>query len=267
MLNSRNSLLVVVTLLVVCVTTTAQATGFTTSSLPPGRYYTDPTPEALSPQSITQSNDTATVVTGTSVHCPTAGVQTHWWRLFDLDDDHNLTGMFCAEDIDYGIESLAAAQVLTIRVHCLTEGMPFVNANLVLQSTTAVPHAPTSLTLHNAVLTTTGCCDSATEDMALQLSTAAPGFFVGCNNLGQSAPSFISASGAGNCGVPEPADLASIGFPNSHLLLVVNGDGETTGDGGSGDGVPASTNLGMLLMVLALLGSSAYFLRRKATNN
>ena len=261
MLNSRNSPLVAVTLLVVCVATTARADGFTTSPLPPGRYVTDPTPEPLSPQSITQSNNTSTVVTGYSVHCPTPGTQTHWWRLFDLDDDHDLTGEFCVEDVDYGIESLAAAQVLTIRVHCLTEGMPFINANLSLQGTAAVPHTPTSLTPHNAAVT--GCCDSAIEDMALQLSTQAPGFFVGCNNLGQTAPTYVSASGAGNCGLPEPTDIPKNG---SHLLLVVNGEGETTGDGGGDDGVPASTDPGMLLLALALLGSSAYFLRRKATH-
>jgi hypothetical protein len=262
MLNSRNSVLVAVALLVVGVASTAYADVFTTSPLPPGRYVTDLTPEPLAPQSITQSNDTSTVVTGTSVHCPTAPGTT-WYRLFDLDGDHALTGQFCVEDVDYGIESLAAAQNLTISVHCLTEGMAFLNANLVLQGSAVVPHTPTSLTLHNAAVA--GCCDADTEDLAIELTTQAPGFFVGCNNLGQTAPTFIESA---SCGLPEPGDLAGIGFPNSHLLLVVNGDGEGgQGDGGGdGGGVPASTDLGMLLMVLALLGSSAYFLRRKATN-
>jgi hypothetical protein len=117
--------------------------------------------------------------------------------------------------------------------------------------------------LHNAAVA--GCCDADTEDLAVRLANQSPGFFMGANSLGQSAPSYITAT---DCGVSDPLDLAAVGFPNSHLVLVVNGDGEGgSGDGGGdGGGVPASTDLGMLLMVLALLGSSAYFLRRRATN-
>ena len=61
-----------------------------------------------------------------------------------------------------------------------------------------------------------------------------------------------------------------------HLVYVVNGDAESgTGDGagdgsgdgnGDGNGVPASTGIGMLPMILVLLGSSAYFLRRRTRN-
>lgn len=258
MLNSRKVVLVAVTLLV-CAAATAQADQFTFSDLEPGRYVTRDTPLPLSPQSITQSNDTDTVVTGTSVHCPTAPGTT-WYRLFDLDGDHGLTGEFCVEDVDYGIESLGGNQTLTIVVHCLAEGAPFTNANMVQVGQTVVPHTATALTLHNAAVA--GCCDADTEDLAIELTTQAPAFFVGCNNLGQTAPTFIQSA---SCGLPEPGDLGPIGFPNSHLLLVANGDG--TGGGDDGGGVPASTDLGVLLMVLALLGSSAYFLRRRATNN
>jgi len=262
MLNSRKAVLVALVLLV-CAAATAQASQFTLSDLEPGRFVVRENPLPLAPQSITQSTNVDTVVTGTSVHCPTAPGTT-WYRLFDLDGDHALTGEFCVEDVDYGIESLAANQTLTIVVHCLAEGAPFTNANLVQAGSAVVPHTATALTLHNAAVA--GCCDADTEDLALELTTQAPAFFVGCNNLGQSAPTFIESA---SCGLPEPGNLADIGFPNSHLLLVVNGDGTGGGDGGSGDGggVPASTDLGVVLMVLALLGSSAYFLRRRATNN
>lgn len=45
-------------------------------------------------------------------------------------------------------------------------------------------------------------------------------FFIGSNALGQDAASFISAV---DCGIASPTDVASIGFPNMHLIFDVNG--------------------------------------------
>jgi hypothetical protein len=45
--------------------------------------------------------------------------------------------------------------------------------------------------------------------------------------------------------------------------MVIEGD---TGGGDGGGAVPTTTGIGIALMVLVLLGSSAYFLRRRATN-
>ena len=210
------------------------------------------------PQSITQSVNVDTIDRDQSLHCNVPGTQTHWWRLFDLDGDHNLTGDFCAESIDYGIESLAGNQTLTIRVRCLAEGLPFDSTNAVIVGTAAVPHTPTSLTLHSAAVS--GCCDADTEDMAIQLSTQDIAFFVGCNALGQTAPTYLSASGASDCGIPEPVDIEP-SFPGTHfLVLVVHGEGQV----GDDDSVPASTDLGVLLLVLALFGSGARLRRRSA---
>src|SRR6185436_1773755 len=45
-------------------------------------------------------------------------------------------------------------------------------------------------------------------------------FFIGSNNLGQSGPSYISAA---SCGIANPTNLASIGFPNMHIVMNVLG--------------------------------------------
>jgi len=59
--------------------------------------------------------------------------------------------------------------------------------------------------------------------------------FPGCNSAGQSAPTYLRSL---SCGNPDFVDLASIGFPNSHLALTVQGvgasrpcPGDTNGDG------------------------------------
>ncbi|MGD1916109.1 MAG: GC-type dockerin domain-anchored protein [Phycisphaerales bacterium] len=46
-------------------------------------------------------------------------------------------------------------------------------------------------------------------------------FFPGANTLGETAPSYLSAS---RCDTPEPVTFASIGFPDSALVINVLGD-------------------------------------------
>ncbi len=43
-------------------------------------------------------------------------------------------------------------------------------------------------------------------------------FFIGSNAAGQTAPSFLAA---GACGITTPTNIASLGFPNMHLLMFV----------------------------------------------
>lgn len=58
------------------------------------------------------------------------------------------------------------------------------------------------------------------------LATSASGqmnvdeLFVGSNNFGQTADTFLAASG---CGVTAPTPTGAIGFPDMHLILIANG--------------------------------------------
>jgi hypothetical protein len=45
-------------------------------------------------------------------------------------------------------------------------------------------------------------------------------FFIGSNSAGQSAPSYLSAA---ICGATTPTDIASLGFPDMHIVFNVNG--------------------------------------------
>lgn len=229
----------------------------------------------LAPQQITQSTDPNTIEELAGISCGAGGVttDTSWFRLFNLDDDHALTGTFTTEDVDWGVETVTGAQDVTLNVWCLDEGLPFLDQFLTLQGTGTQPVSDTTLEFYNTAVV--GACDADTQDMAVEIYSfdcletgLCVSLYPGCNGLGQSAPSYIAAD---DCGILDPVDLAGIGFPDSHLVMVVNGDGTGgTGDGGSGDGgsgddggVPATTGLGLVLLVLGLGGGSAYFLRRK----
>jgi hypothetical protein len=284
MLNIRKSM-ILVALLVLCVGAAAAQTSFTTSPLTPGNFVVRDIIHPLAPQQLTQNSDPNTLVSGTSVACSGGGITTdnHWWRLFDLDDDHLLTDTLTIASVDYGIETSVGPQSMTATTHCLDEGLPFLLSFLTLADSNTVNQPEAELEFFNIAVG--GSCDTATQDLALDMSTddclesgTCLSLFIGCNDLGQSAPFYVHAD---DCGIFDPVDLAGLGFPNAHGVYVVNGDaGGGTGDGGSGDGagdgagdgggdgggVPASTGIGMLLMVLVLLGSSAYFLRRRAEN-
>ena len=86
--------------------------------------------------------------------------------------------------------------------------------------------------------------------------------YIGMNDLGQIAPTYVESA---SCGLTEPYDLNSSGFPGPNLVMVVHGldAGGCCDVGDDLDGsVPASNGLGLLLIALLLLGSSAYFTRR-----
>src|SRR4029079_14722911 len=53
-------------------------------------------------------------------------------------------------------------------------------------------------------------------------------FFVGSNSMGQTAPGYLSSA---SCGIANPMNIATIGFPNMHIVFNVTG---TTGGGGGG---------------------------------
>jgi hypothetical protein len=223
----------------------------------------------LAPVTITQNTDPDTLVAGTSIACSDGATTTTnaWLRLFDLDGDHGLIGTYSVQSIDWGVESVIGSLDITVNVYCLDEGLPFLYAFMELKDSAAILVADELLTFHSTPIG--GYCDTATEDMAIDLSAEDCNIagchhcFIGMNDLGQTAPTYIAAA---SCGVNEPTDLAGLGFPNAHLVMKVNGgdadDGGQDDDGG-GD-VPATTGVGAILLLLILLGTGAYFLRGRA---
>jgi hypothetical protein len=210
---------------------------------------------------ITQSVDPYTIEAGASVACSGGGFTTEnaWLRLFDLDGDHGLVGAFHVDSVDWGMETVTGSLDITVNVYCLDEGLPFLYAFMELKGSAATPVADEELTFHNTAVG--GGCDSATEDMAVELFGddceilgTCTLYWIGMNDLGETGPTYIASA---SCGIPDPWHL----FDPNHLVMVVHGLGGTPGDGGDPD-VPATTGIGAMLAVLALLSGSAYYLRR-----
>jgi hypothetical protein len=132
---------------------------------------------------------------------------------------------------------------------------------------------------HRIGLIGDACCGCSGDDMDVTLDDEAPG------HIEDSCGSGPSGGAAGDWQSGDPVDFPADSLANcigddisgDWTLTVSDGAGgdlgtvlewcliENTGGDGGGDGggVPATTGIGLVLLVLALGGGSAYFLRRK----
>jgi subtilisin family serine protease len=187
-------------------------------------------PEAAPTQAglttITHSASQA-ITAGNSVACsPDGGFTTTengYLRTFTLED-FGIFSDFDVTEVSFGIENLSAVpQTLTVNLFTL-DAMPFTYANMTLIGTASATFSPQSLTIVSVPVTGT-----APEGSTLVVEVDAPnmsnvgGFFIGSNNAGQTAPSYIRSA---SCGLPEPTDLAAIGFPGMHIVMNVTGFAE-----------------------------------------
>jgi hypothetical protein len=263
---------VIAVALLTCTIATAQAAQLMTDPNASGDVAVRDIVDPLVPPTITQSIDPDTIEAGAGVACSDGVFTTEnsWLRLFDLDGDHGLVGWWGAEGVDWGMETLTGTLPIDVNIYCLDDGLPFLYQFMTMVGSGTTQAVDGQLLFY--FTTVSGGCDSATQSMAVELSGGdceilgtCTLYWIGANGLGQTAPSYIASA---SCGIVDPTDLASIGFPDSHLVMKVssssNGDdGGSPDDGGGGD-VPATRSVGAVLLLLILLGSGAYYLRGRA---
>lgn len=163
-----------------------------------------------------------------SVSCNAGGIHTDnsYWRAYNLAP-LALSGAMNVNSIQVGVEQAVAgsggAQPGVIRLYTQTTGtFPGGTRTLVYTqnfsipdqnlSTMTVPMAAPPSVPANAVL--------IVELFTPDGSGSSNSFFIGSNNSAQTGPSYISAD---DCGITTPTDIATIGFPNMHIILNVNG--------------------------------------------
>jgi hypothetical protein len=176
---------------------------------------------------ITQNSDTSTITSGNSVACNNgvSHTENRYFRRFNLDGVHGLTNKFSIESVDIGIEQAigsTGSQPLEVRLYAIANGDPLILTNLHLTGSASFSQPNANLTVQNFPVS--GTINPLTDDLVVELftpdgQTLINSFFIGSNALGQSAPSYIVAP---DCGVSEITDTASIGFPNMHIVMVVN---------------------------------------------
>lgn len=180
---------------------------------------------------ITESNS-QTIISGNSVSCNAGGLHAdnHYLRVFDLPT-FGISSDFAITNVSFGIETSApsgATQPVEVRLFILNGAFQFANLTPIGSATAAVTSQ--SLTILDVPVTGTAPAGSKLVVDIFTPSGQAVGnsFFIGSNNLGETGPSYLAAA---DCGVPEPATTASLGFPGMMIVMNVTG---VVGGGGTG---------------------------------
>ncbi|HEV7668591.1 MAG TPA: hypothetical protein VGS22_08715 [Thermoanaerobaculia bacterium] len=219
----------------------AGAQSFSHNGAPPSvPASTTPPIQVIGATSITQSTNATTVSAGSSISC-NAGSPTFlhtdnsYYRAFTLASFNPPLNQlqFMVQSVTIGIEQANAAgtgttQPLTINIFSSSANPPTLATLGPVLSTVTVQVPDQTVSLLTIPLTTQPVFTVATGILVVEIFTpsgqaAGHSLFVGSNALGQSGPTFIRAS---SCGISEITNVASIGFPNMHLVMTVNGNSQ-----------------------------------------
>lgn len=188
---------------------------------------------------ITQSTDPVTILGG-SVACAAAPntAQNQWLRRFFLNTDHGIVQQYDVTSVDWAIGDItlndpaASDPVGTVNVYALANGAGFTYANMGAALGTAALSLTQAMAATIVNFPATGSIVTpAATDLVVEIVMAdGQGGTVptdlwdvraGVNSAGELQESYIAAA---TCGITEPTTQTSIGFPNNHLVLTVNGN-------------------------------------------
>jgi hypothetical protein len=201
-------------------------------ALPPEGGVAGGVPGACGDTTLTQSVDDTTVLAANSVACASAGVTSlnGYARSFPIPAGPN----FVVNCVDFGVEvNNGNDYVVTVNVY--TGTIPGPVAGLTLLGSLPVPvPAGTAQTILTADFLAAGIPVSVPGGSSMVIEVLAPsrlvadggdgsgGFFIGSNDFGQTAPSYIRAPG---CGFPDFIDYSTIepAGIDTHIVMRVDG--------------------------------------------
>jgi hypothetical protein len=175
-----------------------------------------------------QNTNTTTIISNNSISCNLAGEHANnsYWRAF-TPSVFGQTGTFTVTGVRIGVEEATAGsggnQPITVRIYTNSGGaFPAGTRTLIGSTNTTVANG----TLFFQDIAVTAPIQPVTTEIVVEVftpsgQTVGNRFFIGSNNLGQSAPNYISAA---DCGAPNPTNVASAGAPNMHSLIGLVGN-------------------------------------------
>jgi len=201
------------------------------SKAPLGTVYNNPTgyvPHLNAPTEVSITHSTNQAITsGNSVSCNNIGLHAanSYYRVFDLQGNFAINRDFNITHLEVGIEladGASGSQPVTVRFHTLNGVMSTANLTLLYTETFNVPDQ--SLSIYNFVLATPVLVPVG-ETLVVEIFTPdgqslGNSFFIGSNTTATASPSYITAA---TCGISQPTNVASIGFPGMNIVMNVYG--------------------------------------------
>ncbi len=173
-------------------------------------------------QSVTRN------IVAIQIGCQSGGLTTanSWWRAYDLAP-LALPAPLTINSVTFGIERVTAASgsiPLTIRLYTSAGAFPAGARTLIATQAFTATNAMTN-TIQTVAISTP---PTVPTNAIVAVEVFAPDgrapvnhtFFIGSNAGGQTGPSYIEAP---DCGANVPTNLATLGFPNDHIILDISG--------------------------------------------
>lgn len=185
-------------------------------------------PNGTCASTITQSSS-QTITPFNSISCLFNGMYhrpTSFWRAFNMatfagSQQYNVTS------VSFGVEYALAGggapgQPATVRLY-RNNGLPFPGGAGTLIGSTDITVQNQSQTVISVPLIAT--VPAGTSELVMEVFTPdgvgdQNTLFIGSNTEAETGPSYISAA---SCNAPDPVTLASLGFPNMHVVYNVHG--------------------------------------------
>jgi hypothetical protein len=173
---------------------------------------------------IAQMSDNAPVADD-ALSCGAPGTSTDansWWRRFYFNEYSRIGASANIDSVVVAVESGPTVPV-TINLYAIPHGAT--PESIPLDQLTPIGTGSATLggTLQQVLIPVTGTItDTVNQDLVVEyhIDGSSDGeFFPGGNATPQTHTTFISASG---CGQDTPIDAAAVGYPDFHLIMIVN---------------------------------------------
>ncbi|MFZ1785937.1 MAG: reprolysin-like metallopeptidase [Ferruginibacter sp.] len=184
----------------------------------------DAIPGSGSTVSITHSSSN-TITAGNSVACNagTTGQVNSYWRAYNLNNFPTVTGNYTITSVRFGIEAILGGSVpITVNLYNQT-GAAFPGGTRTLIKTQTYTLPVQSNTLYTATFTTPVTVpNTSTVIVEVTNATIVTGvrFFIGSNPAAETDISYLSSTA---CAINTPTPIATVGFPNMHMIIGLNG--------------------------------------------
>ena len=166
-----------------------------------------------------------TIQSGNSVACSAGGIHADnsYLRVFTLSD-FGIDDEFTVINVEVGIETAAAgsggSQPAKVRLYTLNGDLKWANMTLIGSADVTVEDQDLTIISVPVAGVVPAGGKLVVEFFTPDGSSDGNSLFVGSNNLGQTAPSYIAAA---DCHIDEPTDTKDIGFPDMHIVMNVTG--------------------------------------------
>ncbi|MEU2198635.1 carboxypeptidase regulatory-like domain-containing protein [Isoptericola sp. NPDC019482] len=198
---------------------TKGGSGLATSGADAGTVSPDLSAVVAAGETTLTHSSSQDIVSNNSVACTNQVVtqDNGYLRTFTLSD-FGIDGSFDVSAVSFGVEAARVAQALTVNLYTLDGDLRYANMTLV-GSAEATVAAGTSGEIVTVPVTGEVPADGT---LVVEVDVPAGGwFFIGSNDAGQSAPSYLRSR---ECDIAEPSDTAEIGSPGMHIVMNVSGE-------------------------------------------